>query len=372
MYKKLVIISHTEHYINKENKLLGWGPTIEEINYLSNFWNEVVHVGCLYKNMSPPNSARSYSNNNIAFIPIPPFGGKTIWNKIAIFGLIPKVIKNVECALKEATHVQLRVPMGIGLFLIPYFAIRKRNFIFWVKYANNWNDSKPKLGFRIQRYMLKKNWANCKVTINGSWPNQEKHCFTFENPCLYQSENNLGLEISSLKTHERPFKFLFVGRIEREKGVFTILNWIKNYTNLDDISMCYIIGDGKDKQELMQAISESEVIKTKIKIVGTLDRNAIHEYYRRCHFLLFPTEASEGFPKVVAEASNYGCIPVVSEISCISQYIKQGENGFLWKEFSNENFNKIEITKSMKIESNHLAKKFTFENYFIALTKKIF
>ena len=38
---------------------------------------------------------------------------------------------------------------------------------------------------------------------------------------------------------------------------------------------------------------------------------------------------SEGFPKVIAEAMNFGCIPIVSDISCIRQYIINGKNGFL-------------------------------------------
>ena len=40
-----------------------------------------------------------------------------------------------------------------------------------------------------------------------------------------------------------------------------------------------------------------------------------------------PTTASEGFPKVIAEAINFGCIPVVSNISAIGHYVKDNVNG---------------------------------------------
>ena len=46
------------------------------------------------------------------------------------------------------------------------------------------------------------------------------------------------------------------------------------------------------------------------------------------HFILLPSK-SEGFPKVIGEAMNYGCIPIVSDVSCIHQYISDGLNGFL-------------------------------------------
>ena len=52
--------------------------------------------------------------------------------------------------------------------------------------------------------------------------------------------------------------------------------------------------------------------------------------YSKCDFIILPSK-SEGFPKVIGEAMNYGCIPIVSDVSCISQYIQNGVNGFLIK-----------------------------------------
>ena len=59
--KKLVVISHTLHAKNKNNEMVGWGPTISEINYLSNHWEEIVHVACFTKE----NSVSFYFMNNI-------------------------------------------------------------------------------------------------------------------------------------------------------------------------------------------------------------------------------------------------------------------------------------------------------------------
>src|SRR5690606_41847313 len=58
----------------------------------------------------------------------------------------------------------------------------------WYKYAGNWNQKKPPLGYALQRWMLKH--QKRKVTINGSWPKQPKHCITFENPCLTEKERD--------------------------------------------------------------------------------------------------------------------------------------------------------------------------------------
>ena len=100
-HKKLVIISHTEHYINPEQKVVGWGSTINEVNYLADFWEEIVHVGCLY-NTTAPKSALPYTKNNIHFAPIPPYGGKSSLEKIKILFKIPKIIYQVIKSTKKS------------------------------------------------------------------------------------------------------------------------------------------------------------------------------------------------------------------------------------------------------------------------------
>ena len=57
-------------------------------------------------------------------------------------------------------------------------------------------------------------------------------------------------------------------------------------------------------------------------------RTEVFDIYRNAHFLLLPSTASEGFPKVIAEGMNYGCIPIVSDVSSIGQYINT-KNGFI-------------------------------------------
>jgi hypothetical protein len=133
-YKKLVIISHTEHQQAADGSFVGWGPTVNEINYLSNHWKEVVHVACLEKGKAVKGSSVGYSNSNVHFEAIPTFGGKRIWQKLDILWKMPLILWKVQKSLKRASHVQLRVPMGIGIFLIPFFAFRNRSkYIFWDK-----------------------------------------------------------------------------------------------------------------------------------------------------------------------------------------------------------------------------------------------
>jgi hypothetical protein len=50
---KLVIISHTEHYISSDGAVVGWGPTVREIDHLTQLFDIVYHCAPLYKGQAP-------------------------------------------------------------------------------------------------------------------------------------------------------------------------------------------------------------------------------------------------------------------------------------------------------------------------------
>ena len=375
--KKLVIISHTDHQRRSDGQLVGWGPTVTEINYLAKGWDEVVHVAC-FDHGPAKGSSLPYNCDNIQLIPIPPFGGKTWREKLSVITLAPKVISSVKKALKGATHVQLRLPMGIGLFLLPYFILRKKNkYNFWVKYANNWNQSNPPLGYAIQRWMLQKNLADCKTTINGFWANQPDHCISFENPSLRMYDLEAGEHALNHKKFSPPFNFSFIGRLEDDKGVSRIIETIQN---LDPsyIGKIHFIGDGVKTSEY---VKRSATLGDKVFFHGYKSGDFIRKILSESHFFLLPTTASEGFPKVVAEACCFGSIPIVSDTSSIPHYVKDGTNGFVWKIGETQTFQdvlNVAIRKPaddlQKIAKNgkELAEKFTLERYYKRLVSEIF
>ena len=94
MHKKLVIISHTEHY-RKDGEYVGWGPTITEINFLAQYWDEVVHISCLLDS-EPPGSSLPYKLKNIRFVSIPPFGGPNWKDKLGILFKMPRIIFKIK------------------------------------------------------------------------------------------------------------------------------------------------------------------------------------------------------------------------------------------------------------------------------------
>lgn len=361
---KLAIISHTEHYRQPDGTIVGWGPTISELNHLAQDFEEIYHIAFLHPG-PPPLSSLPYTSSKIKFVPLKPVGGKGIGAKLKIVLNIPKIISTVKKTLKQVDVFQLRTPTGIGVFLIPYLTLFS-NKKGWYKYAGNWNQENPPFGYAVQRWMLKN--QKRKATINGNWPKQPKNCLTFENPCLTEKEREEGLQITQKKSFEPPFTFCFVGRLEDAKGVQRIIDAFGNLPSMEKIETIHFIGNG-EKMEHYQ--KQSDNYKLPCVFHGFLERQEVFEIYKNSQFLMLPSTASEGFPKVIAEAMNFGCLPIVSAVSSIAQYINM-MNGFIVNPCTAEELDRIlkmvivldtEILKIKAIASHKVAKDFTFENY---------
>ncbi|WP_242206347.1 glycosyltransferase family 4 protein [Aestuariivivens insulae] len=329
---KLAIISHTEHYMTTDGTVVGLGATVTEINHLLEVFDEIFHVAMLHSGDVPSNML-PYTSGRIKFIPIPAVGGHGLWDKLLILKQAPRILYTVGKALKQCDYFQFRAPTGIGVFVIPYLmccSVKQG----WFKYAGNWGQAHPKFSYRFQRWLLK--LQHRAVTINGVWEHQPKHCLTFENPCLTLDEVAVAQQIVLEKQlANNRVDFCFVGRIEEAKGIGILFDALDRLSpqSKSKIGTVHIVGDGRS---IGLYKHKASAIDLNIVFHGLLPRNAVHAIYMESHAIVLPS-ASEGFPKVIAEAMNYGCMPIVSNISAIGYYIRHLDNGFLLDSVTVEN-----------------------------------
>ncbi|WP_299123517.1 glycosyltransferase [uncultured Winogradskyella sp.] len=328
----LTIISHTNHYISADGSILGFGPTVTEINHLLQIFDKIQHVAML-QNEAAPLSALPYISDRITFVPLSALGGKKLKDKLNLVIQGPKVLKIVNKAINQADYFQFRAPTGIGVYVIPYIVLfSKRKG--WFKYAGNWNQKNAPIAYGFQRWLLKH--QKRKVTINGAWSNQAKQCITFENPCLTEDEIKKGADVIYKKDFlSSKLTFCFVGRLEKEKGIEVLIEAFKslNTNEKSQVNKIHIVGYSNDKTAYVNSTANCGL---DFIFHGHLSRNNVHNIYKDSHTIILPS-VSEGFPKVISEAMNYGCLPIVSNISSINNYIQNGENGFLLNTVSKEN-----------------------------------
>ncbi len=129
-----------------------------------------------------------------------------------------------------------------------------------------------------------------------------------------------------MRSTRNTLRLLFLGRIEdTAKGVFWIPKIMKLIENLD-ITIT-IAGDGPDSNELKRRLA---FLGEKLNWLGKVHPDNVAVVYSNHDILLMPSRF-EGFPLSLVEAMAYGCVPVVSHIHGVTDYIvKEGETGFLF------------------------------------------
>lgn len=92
---------------------------------------------------------------------------------------------------------------------------------------------------------------------------------------------------------------LFVGRIERQKGIFILAETIKRISEKNINISFDIVGSGEDLHSLKSVLSEYN----NVIIHGQIsDKNKLFSLYKNSDMFVFPTYYPEGFPRVIYEA----------------------------------------------------------------------
>lgn len=361
---KLLVISHTAHYLDASGQIVGWEPTVRELNHLTDIFEEIWHLAVLHPEAAP-GSAVPYQSKAIHFIPIQPTGGTSIKDKFGILLQTPSVIYQAKQLLSKVDYFQFRAPTGIGVYLIPWltwFTTKKG----WFKYAGNWSEPHAPWSFRFQRWFLLNNQQR-KVTMNGKWEDQKSHCISFENPCITAIELENAVRVGKGKNFEQKYTLAFVGNLSPNKGIIELLEALPLLKHKNCIDKLIIAGDGPIRAKV-EALAAQAGIKT--ELVGFVNRIQLNTIYTQSHFICLPSH-SEGFPKVIAEGAAFGCIPVVSDVSAIGQYVLHGENGFLIKQVNadtiatvlDEALKQTNTLQQFSVNAMEMASLFTYERY---------
>ncbi len=371
--KICTIISDTPYSRDRNGELVGLDPTVEEIDHLASLFQQVYHFAPLHK-IKPPKSYVKHRKSNIRIVPIAPSGGKSFFNKLKHVFLFPLNILKLKPFLKNTDIIHFRAPTGFGVLFLPwlYFFWNKK---IWIKYGGSWNSNDVPLTFKFQRWLLLHFPKNAIITINNPTNKLKENFFQFLNPCFKNEiiKNNKNM------VHKKNFKnglnLIFVGRVEKNKGIDDLFKIFQKIGGMKNINSLTIIGESeKEKYYKQKAVATSP----KILMLGPLNRKDIFKIFLKSHVLILLSK-SEGFPKVVMEAGVFGCVPIVSNFSGISDIIEHGSDGFIMDSHNSHYDYKdfqlvLEDLDSLKVCSTNIFKKahsFTYEKYLINIKNAI-
>jgi len=359
-----LIVTSVPH-IAEENKYYSYSPYVREMNVWIKSVDKVIVVAPMESNDRSPIHL-SYEHNNIEFVTIPSINILSFFSILQTIVKIPIILFTLFNNYKKADHIHLRCPGNIGLLglLVQIaFPYKKKT----AKYAGNWDpNSKQPLSYKIQQYILSNTFLtkNIKVLVYGKWLNSTKNIYPFFTATYSEVQKE---EVIPRKT-EGVIKMMFVGALLKGKGALYAVQIIQKLLAKNYNVELAIFGDGNQKKEIENYLLEHG-LEDQIQLFGNRNSAEVQVAYENSHFVMLPSQ-SEGWPKVIAEGMFWGCVPIVSRVSCVPYMLDNGKRGILLDLDLDEDVVNIErilanndLYQQMVLEGVNWSREFTLEKF---------
>ncbi len=359
---RFLIITHVLHTA-KDNKLYGYSPYVREMNLWLKQVDEV-KVLAPFSSIQPTSIDLAYQHSAITFIPVEQISLTSISEIVKTLWHAPKIVWKIFKAMKQADHIHLRCPGNIGLLgcLVQICFPKKMKT---AKYAGNWDPkSKQPLSYRFQKWILSNAFLtkNMQVLVYGDWENSSKNIKPFFTATYSESEK-LSLE---KQNWNQKIRFIFAGTLSEGKNPMYAVRLAEQLQIMGIDVGLDLYGEGTERHKLEKYIAEKK-LENCVNLKGNQDKETLKKAYQNSHFIILPSK-SEGWPKVVAEGMFWGCIPVATSVSCVSNMLENGNRGILLK--MNLDQDVLQIANLLKNESEleqkrkdaaHWSRQFTLE-----------
>lgn len=317
-----VIISHVLHK-KQDEKLFAYAPYVQEMNLWLKHIDTVTIVAPLVgaENLSPIDI--SYQHDNIDINPIPQIQFTSIKTVITSLFKLPIILFIIFKTCRKADHIHLRCPGNIGLlgcFVQIFFPKKTKT----TKYAGNWDPkSKQPKSYRFQKWLLRNEslTKNMKVLVYGNWKDSSKNIVPFFTASYHEDEK---IDVPT-KDLEGIINILFVGTLSLGKQPILTVQAIKELIDLGKNVQLDIYGEGQQRKIIEDYIFENN-LSNYVILHGNKDKLTLKKAYKEGHFLVFMSK-SEGWPKAIAEAMFWKCLPISTKVSCVPEMLDYGKRG---------------------------------------------
>ena len=332
------IITHAVHKVNN-GKFYSYEPYVREMNIWAKHIDKIVVVSPVNVIDGISELEAPYIHENIELIRIPNFDITSIINTVKSLFIIPVVLFRILQVMRLSNHIHLRCPGNIGLLgcLVQMIFPKKKKT---VKYAGNWdpNSTQPLL-YRFQKWMLSNTFLskNIRVLVYGEWQNQTKNILPF----FTASYSDKEIEVLNKKDFSKTINLIFVGSFSKGKQPLLSVMATHELFKKGHTVILHMYGEGPESIKVIKYISENDLHGV-IKLHGNKSKSIVKHAFKKSHFLVFISK-SEGWPKVVAEAMFWSCLPISSKVSCVPKMLDFGLRGGLVSNSKESIVEKIEF-----------------------------
>ncbi|MDR2927241.1 MAG: glycosyltransferase [Cytophagaceae bacterium] len=324
---RFLIVSAVIHK-KSENKYGGYTPYVREMNIWFKHVDEVRIIAPLSPESLDPLETL-YSHPKLTFVKVPALDFTGVTTAFKSLLALPVILFRIFQGMVWANHIHLRCPANLGLLaaFVQIFFPRKPKT---VKYANNWDRaSNQAKSYRVQQAILSSEfWTrNTKILVYGDWNEKSRNILPFFT-ASYSKKMRIPVEVRTI-SKDTEIRLLFVGTVTPNKRPMIAVKTLETLRERGFGVRLDLIGGGFQTEEIREYIASNK-LESCVSILGKMNPDEVIEYFKRSHFLVFMS-MSEGWPKVIAEAMWWGCLPVTTDVSCVRQMAGNGSRGVVVK-----------------------------------------
>jgi len=130
------------------------------------------------------------------------------------------------------------------------------------------------------------------------------------------------------RAHTDPLRVLFVGTVSPRKETLTLVDALNNVEGSWTADIVGALEAHPEYVARVQSTIGRHGLDGQITVHGPVSTDELTRLLQRSHVLIVPSQY-ESFGMVYLEAMEYGVVPIASAIGGASEYITDGESGFL-------------------------------------------
>lgn len=258
---------------------------------------------------------------------------RKLWVLYLALSRLPFFIRKI----RQADLVHTPIPSDLSSIAMLLSKWMKKPL--FIRHCGNWLDPTTRAEFFWKNFMVKNAGKNvaCLATGGGTKPPSDKNSkinWIF-------SSSLLGSEIEALSADRSPvidstkIKLITVSRQTINKGAGRTIEAIKVLKDKGYNIDFTVVGRG-DHLEALKAKAKDLKLEENVRFTGQLGNTEVMSALKESDIFVFPSTASEGFPKAVLEALASGLPVVTSRVSVLPELIENTKSGFALEDLSPE------------------------------------
>jgi len=184
------------------------------------------------------------------------------------------------------------------------------------------------------------------------------------------------IELQQFHELTNNYNLLFVGRLEKIKGVEFLIQAITFIIKVFPQTTLTIIGDGRNKTDLFNLTKKLQLEKY-IQFRGWVEHKDLNTFYEKADIVVIPSVVPENFPTVCNEAMSAGRPVIGTNVGGIPEIIDDGVNGYLVEPENPEQiaenviklFSEEKLLKELGRNARKKAEEFSIEKHVANLEK---